>query len=158
MNDNQEFLALTRQTDLNAQLDADMAALAAPSSAPLIALVTEDAADLERRWRSAVLLGKRPDGGAGVDALIDVLEHSAWEMRHSAVWSLCQIGDPRAFEPLLHICTDGKLDEQVNYVAALGIARQYGQPGRAALEANLSHADETVRAWARAALAAVAYL
>ncbi|MBW4437054.1 MAG: HEAT repeat domain-containing protein [Pleurocapsa minor GSE-CHR-MK-17-07R] len=158
MSENQEFLALTRQTDLPAQLEADMAALAADAADDLVALVADDAADLERRWRSAVILGKRPDGAAGVDALLGVLGHSAWEMRHSAVWSLCQIGDARAYPALLHICTDGKLDEQVNYVAALGIARQYGAAGRAALEANLSHDDETVRAWARAALAAVSYL
>jgi HEAT repeat protein len=159
MTDNPSFIAVSGQSNVAERLAADVAALAKgrPELDTLISFVMQPGDDLEIRWRAAVALGKLGDPRAA-DVLVSIVDDEAWEMRHSAIWSLCALGDSRCFDTLCSVCSSGKLDEQINYVAAMGLARQYGERGAVVLQSNLSHADENVRAWARAALANLQYV
>jgi HEAT repeat protein len=158
MTDNPSFIAVSKQSNVAERLTADVAALTDGRAGmdTLIRDVMEPNADLETRWRATIVLGKLGDVRA-VDVLMSIVDDEAWEMRHSAIWSLCALGDERGFGTLCSVCSSGKLDEQINYVAAIGLARQFGERGAAVLNANLSHTDENVRAWARAALANLLY-
>ncbi len=152
------FLAVTQQVDLQRRLREESRQLAdgANDLPSLRKLALGEGGDLESRWRAAIALGKLHDLAA-VSNLIDLTNDVAWEMRHSAVWSLCLLADAAALDRLIAICSSGKLDEQINYIAAMGLAAQFGEQGKRILEANLQHADASVRAWARCSLANVSY-
>jgi HEAT repeat protein len=155
---NESFLAVTGTSNLNEQLRADSELLQRGDAAisEAIALLADDAGDLERRWRTAICLGKIGDQRA-TEALLGQVQHAAWEMRHSAFWSLCQLADDRSMEAIRAKCTSSALDEQINYVSAIGLGRAFGPAGEQALRNNLNHPDAKVRAWARAALANLDY-
>ncbi len=152
------FLAVTQHVDIGKRLKDESRLLAAGiDDLPALRQMTvTQGGDLESRWRAAIALGKLRDLES-VGALTSLTRDPAWEMRHSAVWSLCLLADAAALEILAAICSTEKLDEQINYIAAMGLAADFGEQGKQILEANLRHHDASVRAWARCSLANVAY-
>jgi len=152
------FLAVTQQVDTGKRLQDESRLLAASMDdlPALRQMAVTQGGDLESRWRAAIALGKLHDLEA-VGALNGLTRDPAWEMRHSAVWSLCLLADAATMEILAAICSSEKLDEQINYIAAMGLAADFGEQGKQILEANLRHHDASVRAWARCSLANVAY-
>ncbi len=152
------FLAVTQDVDLQGRLRDEVRNLT--DGANDLPALRKNAmsrnSDLESRWRAVITLGKLHDAEA-VSALIALTTDAAWEMRHSAVWSLCALADTAALNTLIDICSSGKLDEQINYIASMGLAAQFGERGKRVLEANLRHENSSVRAWARCSLANVRY-
>jgi HEAT repeat protein len=86
--------------------------------------------DAEARWRAAATLGCIGDTSA-IESLILALQDSEWAVRHSAIWSLGALDTPAAREALLRVLHAPETEEQVRYVAALGLAAQ-GEDLRAA--------------------------
>jgi len=142
--------------DLAARLAADSALHDPAYAQALIALVEDSAQPVEARWRAAVILGAIGARDA-LDVLTTALRDPSWEVRHSAAWALGALRDPRAFEALHAIVTSTVKDEQIPYVAAIGLVQIDPERGRAALHAASAHPDPAVLSIARSALTSLSY-
>jgi len=140
------------------RIAAENALISAGESAcePLIAAVLDPQTDSEARWRAACVLGKI-GGSQAVDSLLAVLNDSAWDLRHSAIWSLGVLGDSRAFEPLLAVVNDDQKEEQIRFVAALGLTYINQSQAVEALQAAARHTSPGIRRTAKSALARLEY-
>lgn len=142
--------------ELAARMAAD-SALHDPSYAEaLIALVSDSAQPAEARWRAAVILGAIGSVSA-LETLVAALTDPSWDVRHSAAWSLAALRDRRGFEALHAIVTSTVKDEQIPYVAAIGLVQIDSEQGRAALHAAAEHTDPAVLSIARSALTSLSY-
>jgi HEAT repeat protein len=153
MNDTQTQLKSLFDGERGARLFAADALIAQGSASveSLVGTLQDANAAAELRWRAAVMLGWIGDSSA-IDALLHATHDGAWEVRHSAVWSLGMIGDARGFDALRQIATTGTPDEQINYIAALGMFMIDRESAQSALSAALDSSDTVARAWAHSAL------
>lgn len=142
--------------DLAARLQADSALHDSAHAAALIALLADAAQPTEARWRAAVILGAIAARDA-VPALIAALADPSWDVRHSAAWALGHMGDPRGFAPLHGIVTSSIKDEQIPYVAAMGLTQIDRERGLTALREAAHHPADAVLSIARSALTGLEY-
>jgi HEAT repeat protein len=142
--------------DLAARIAADSALHDPDCAAALIALLRDSGQPTEARWRAAVILGAIGAADA-LDALIAALADPSWDVRHSAAWALGALRHPRGFDPLQQIVMSTVKDEQIPYVAAIGLAQIDPERGLAALRAAADHPDPTIQSIARSALTSLSY-
>jgi HEAT repeat protein len=145
-------------SDLSIRLAAENALIDAGASAvePLIAAIASPETDSEARWRAACVLGEIGNVNA-VEPLLAAIQESAWDLRHSALWSLGVLGDFRAFEPLRALVEDDQKEEQIRLVAALGLTYINQPQAIEALQTAAEHSSAGVRRTARAVLARLEY-
>lgn len=108
--------------DFSAQVHAEYALLCAGDPLPLIALLDDRAAPKDGRWRAAAILGDLADARA-LEALIVALDDADPEVRNWAAWALCALDHPAALEALTRVILIGAVDEQVPFMAGLGLLR-----------------------------------
>lgn len=108
--------------DASARIHAEHALIHAGDPLPLIALLDDAAAPKEGRWRAAAILGDLADERA-LDALINALTDADPEVRNWAAWALCALNHPVALDALTTIILDGIVDEQIPFMAGLGLIR-----------------------------------
>ncbi|MDL1902010.1 HEAT repeat domain-containing protein [Anaerolineae bacterium CFX9] len=146
-------------TDPAVRLSAEASLIEAGREAavPLIAALQRGNLPVEARWRACCVLG---DIGApeAVDPLIALLGDPAWEVRHSAVYALAHLRDARSFGPLQRVLLRGYKDEQIPYVAAIGLAQIDPARGGEALKQAADHPDDVISSIARSALTGLDYL
>lgn len=155
---------LEHETEISRLAAPDLATRIAVDSAlhdlaytdALIALLRDDSQPTEARWRAAVILGAI-GAQAALDALIAALADPSWDVRHSAAWALGALRHPGGFDPLHRIVMSTVKDEQIPYVAAIGLAQIDPEHGLAALRAAADHADPTIQSIARSALTSLSY-
>lgn len=123
----------------------------------LAAVIRDPDMPVEARWRACCALGDI-GAAAAVGPLIDTLNDPAWEVRHSVVYALAHLRDPRGFDPLLDVLMRGFKDEQIPYVAAIGLTQIDAARGDEALRQAADHPDDVVSSIARSALTGLAYL
>lgn len=90
-----------------------------------------------------------PDGAAEKLLLTDLQDADA-EIRLGAAYSLVELGDPRAFDPLVSLLDHP--DPRISGSAVWGLGELGDQRAVAPLTALLNHADESVRQSAESAL------
>lgn len=142
--------------DLATRITADSALHDPVHASALIDLLRDSSQPTEARWRAAVILGAIGAESA-LDALIAALTDPSWDVRHSAAWALGALRHPHGFDPLYQIVMSTIKDEQIPYVAAIGLAQIDPERGLAALRAAADHADPTIRSIARSALTSLSY-
>jgi len=150
------LLSTLAAPDLAARLQADSALHDPIHAAALITLLSDAEQPTEARWRAAVILGAI-ESRAAVPVLIAALADPSWDVRHSAAWALGHIGDPRGFAPLHNSVTSAIKDEQIPYVAAMGLVQIDHDRGMAALHAAAQHPADAVLSIARSALTGLQY-
>lgn len=117
----------------------------------LLAVLTDPARSNEMRWRAAVILGAI-ESHAAIETLIGALADPSWDVRHSAAWALGHLRDARGFDPLYAVVTSAVKDEQIPYVAAIGLTQIDRERGMTALQAAAQHPADEVMSIARSAL------
>lgn len=128
----------------------------------LIQLLLDPRQPLEARWRAAVILGDLGNGEGTalappvVSALVTATADEAWEVRHSAIYALSHLRAPEGFTPLLAQVLKAFKDEQIPFVAGLGLTQINAAAGRIALEQAANHEDPAIYSVARSVLAALA--
>jgi HEAT repeat protein len=81
-------------------------------------------------------------GEPAVERLIGILDDDRWGLRFGAIWSLKEIGDPRAIQPLIEIL---RIDD-VNVTCEVSDAMEkFGEPAFEPMLAALTHTDRNVR-------------
>jgi HEAT repeat protein len=108
--------------DVMVRVHAEHALIHAGDPLPLIALLDDAAAPTEGRWRAAAILGDLADARA-LEPLIHALADADPEVRNWAAWSLCALNHPAALDALTAIIVNGAADEQVPFMAGLGLIR-----------------------------------
>jgi HEAT repeat protein len=134
------------------QAENDLADEGAPVVETLIGILENRSAPPEARWRAAMILGDVGDARA-VEPLIRQMDDPEWAVRHSATWALGMIRDPRAFAPLRDLLLGGSLDEQVPYVAGMGLCCIDSTAAECVLRAAVTEENEAARRVALSALA-----
>jgi HEAT repeat protein len=138
-----------RITAENALINSGTAA-----EAPLIAILSID--DDESRWRAATVLGDIKAIHA-IDPLYSLLKHAVYDTRAAATYALGMIGEMHAFDTLAEVAFGDEPDEQLPYVAALGLLRLNRDRALNLLNHALRHPLEPVRRMAMTALATDRY-
>lgn len=158
------LIASLSSTDLGTRMTAE-SRLKALDTAPvdtrdaaidgLIALLRAAAAPMEARWRAAVILGDLL-AYAAVPALLAALADESWEIRHSAVFALGHMRAQPGYGPLRDLVMKAFKDEQIPFVAGLGMMQIAPEEARAALEAAAAHSEPAVSSVAASVFAALA--
>lgn len=150
-------LASLNSSDLGTRMAAESALKAgeAGAVAALIGLLEDAAQPEEVRWRAAIILG---DIGAyeAVSPLLAAAGDACWEIRHSAIYALGHLRAAVAFDVLCQQVMRAAGDEQIPYVAGLGLMQIDPERARALLEAAAHDPEPAVCAVARSVLASVA--
>ncbi|MFN8379488.1 MAG: HEAT repeat domain-containing protein [Anaerolineae bacterium] len=136
--------------------DAALLELGREADAALMALLGDEDALEEARWRAAFTLGVRQTRDA-LPVLISGLSSPHWSVRHACACSLGELGDPEGAKALLTIATAVEPDEQTNYVAAIGLLRLHRSQGEAVLRAVAAGGNRAGRNTAVSALASLSY-
>lgn len=121
---------------------------------PLIATLTSE--NDESRWRAATILGDIKATHA-IELLFPLLKHAVYDTRAAATYALGMIGEMRAFDTLADVAFGNEPDEQLPYVAALGLLRLNRDRALDLLNHALAHPLEPVRRMAMTALATDRY-
>lgn len=149
-----EMIDALGSPDLQKRLRAEYALLCAEQEGvePLIDVLAERSRPDEARWRAAVVLGYS-GAAAAVPALIDALDDTSGDVRHSAVWALARLRDAAAFDRLAAIALSGVKDEQIPLVAAIGLVLIDHERGRDVLDAASRSENDIISSIAASALA-----
>ncbi|HYO89068.1 MAG TPA: HEAT repeat domain-containing protein [Candidatus Limnocylindrales bacterium] len=153
-----EWLAALNSPSLQTRLEGDAALVAqgTVAEAPLIALLRDTDAPDEARWRAAFTLGTI-GSPAAMPTLTAGLRDASWSVRHACACALGEMADPAAALALWAVVTAPVPDEQVNYVAAIGLLRVNRSQGEAMLRAAAAGSSRAGRNTAISALASLAY-
>ncbi|NWF70319.1 MAG: HEAT repeat domain-containing protein [Chloroflexi bacterium] len=126
-----------------------LAALGAPAVPAL--LETLGSGDAETRWRAAAALGWIDDSRSSAP-LLALLHESDWSLRHSALWALAMKRDASISAGLFAVLLDASSEEQIRYLAAMGLAHQQQDALTNRLRALAQDDNELLRRPANAAL------
>jgi hypothetical protein len=145
-----------------ARLSAQRALTDAGASAVdgLLALLRDQSAPDEARWRAAMALGalavRLPDDPRAADGLVETFRlDPVMEVRDCITWTLGEAGLPRLFEPLREAYHDLEDKDLIAYNAALALALIDRPSALALFQADVESSHERVY---RVALSAIAAL
>lgn len=125
----------------------------------LARLLNDPAQPLEARWRAAIILGDRTESDhrdAVIAALLNALGDEAWEVRHSVVYALSHLHVAQAYDGLRAEVMKAYKDEQIPFVAGLGMIQIDPAQAQTDLEAAAAHDDPAIYSVARSVFAAIA--
>ncbi len=106
--------------ETTARVHAEHALIHEGDPLPLIALLQDTSAPKEGRWRAAAILGDLADNRA-LESLVTALHDDDPDVRNWAAWSLCALDHPGAFAALSDLVLNGAADEQIPFMAGLGM-------------------------------------
>lgn len=125
---------------------------AGEGAAPLLHTLLQ-CADSEVRWRVTIALGwiASHHSRCVLTALLNK-QDEAWAVRHSAVWALGRIHNTIAVRKLSSVLTAAATEEQIRYVAAMGLAAAQNQHAEEFLRLAAAQNDEKITRPTQAAL------
>jgi len=158
----QEVIDSLRSGDMAARLNAQAALIesGAPAVDGLLALLRDQAAPDEARWRAAMALAalaaRLPDDPRPADALVETFRRDpVMEVRDLITWTLGETGLTRLFEPLHQAYSALEDTDLIAYNAALAMARLDRARALSIFETDISSQHEIIYRVALSALAAL---